>query len=83
MQAVFEEVNGVWAVFVVDEVAKTFHIKAADLPSDAETGDVFEVEIEADDQLKLGSKLPNERQRREQSARAKREALLKRSRNKR
>jgi len=83
MQAVFEGVNGTWAVFVVDEVAKTFHIKAADLPSDAETGDVFEVEIAADDQLKLGSKLPNERQHREKSARAKREALLKHSRNKR
>ena len=82
MKAVYEELNGDLAVFIVDNVSKTFHVNAAELPKDAEPGDVFEVEIRMDEELKLGSKLPTERKRREQSARAKREALLKRSQNK-
>lgn len=82
MKAVFEEINGDLAVFIVDDAQKPYFISASDLPAETTTGDVFEVEIEADEKLKLLKKLPEERKRREQSAKSKREALLKRSQNK-
>ena len=82
MKAVFEEINGDLAVFIVDNIQKIYHLPTAQLPSDIEIGDVFEVEITKDDQLNLLNNLPKERIRREQTARTKREALLKRSQNK-
>lgn len=82
MKAVFEEINGDLAVLIVDDAQKPYFISASDLPAETTTGDVFEVEIEADEKLKLLKKLPEERKRREQSAKSKREALLKRSQNK-
>lgn len=82
MKAVFEEINGDLAVFIIDNVQKVYHLSAADLPLDARAGDVFEVEIEADEKLKLLKKLPEERNQRLESAKAKREALLKRNQNK-
>jgi len=82
MKAVFEEINGEYAVFIVDNVLKMYHLSASKLPPSTKIGDVFEVEITEDDQLNLLNKLPEERMQREQAARAKREALLKRSQHK-
>lgn len=81
MKAVFEEINGDYAVFIVEELEKTYHLDEADLPKDTVNGDIFEVEIGSDDKLKLLKKLPEERQLREKSAKSKRELLLKRNRN--
>jgi len=82
MKAVFEEINGDLAVFIVDHVQKTYHLPQSKLPKDIEIGDVFEVEIINENQLNLLNELPKERIRRERASRAKREALLKRSQNK-
>jgi len=81
MKAVFEELNGDTAVFVVDEKKKPYYLDVSELPADISTGDVFEVEIAAGEALKLGDKLPAERKRREEVSRAKREELLRRSNN--
>lgn len=80
MKAVLDEINGAVAVFVVDEPAKTFYQNVASLPAGARVGDVFAVNLRADDTFALGEILPNERKRREASSRAKRAELLKRSR---
>jgi len=80
MKAVFEEVNGDLAVFIVEDVEKTYSLSIDHLPKNANPGDIFEATIGADDQLNLLKKLPNERRQREQSAQSKREALLKRTR---
>lgn len=77
-KAVFEELNGDMAVFIVDDVKKPYHITVSKLAEDVKLGDVFEVELADDESLKLGTKLPEERKRREDSSRAKREKLLKR-----
>lgn len=77
MKAVFEELNGNLAVFVVDNVSKMYHIEAAKLPKSARVGDVFEVELVGED-LKILDKLSEERKRREQANRLKREELLRR-----
>lgn len=82
MKAVFEEINGELAVFIIDNIQKSYHLSVSQLPSDIEIGDVFEVEITENDQLKLLNNLPEERKKRQQAARKKREALLKRSQNK-
>lgn len=82
MKAVFEEVNGELAVFLVEDLHENYHLPISQLPTDIEMGDIFEVDITSDDQLNLIKKLPEERTRREQVARAKREALLKRSQHK-
>lgn len=79
MKAVYEELNGEMAVFIVDSINKFYHVPAANLPADAETGDVFEVEI-CGNHLRLLEKLPEEKKRRLDKNRAKREALLKRKR---
>ena len=80
MKAVFEEMNGDLAVFLVEDVEKTYFISIDHLPKNAKPGDIFETTIGAGDQLNLLKKLPNERRQREQSAQSKREALLKRTR---
>lgn len=78
MKAVFEEINGEYAVFLVEELGKTFHVNRVDLPEDAVNGDVFEVEIDFDNQLKLLEKLPDETMNRKASAQLKRKKLLER-----
>lgn len=78
MKAVFEELNGDIAVFVVDDVSRAYYLDVAELPKGSATGDVFAVEIVDDEKLILSDKLPAERERREKSSRAKREELLKR-----
>ena len=78
MKAVFEEINGEYAVFLVEELGKTFHVNRVDLPEDAVNGDVFEVEIDFDNQLKLLEKLPDETMTRKASAQLKRKKLLER-----
>lgn len=78
MKAVFEEINGEYAVFLVEELGKTFHVDRVDLPEDAVNGDVFEVEIDFDNQLKLLEKLPDETMTRKASAQLKRKKLLER-----
>lgn len=80
VKAVFEEVNGDVAVFIVEEVKKTYHKSVSDLPTDAQVGDVFEVEI-AGDELRLVEDLPAEKEARLKSNQAKREELLKRKKN--
>lgn len=82
LKAVFEEINGDVAVFIVDDVQKPYFVSVSDLPDEITLGDVYEVEIAADEKLRLLKKLPKERKRREESAKSKREALLKRSQNK-
>ena len=79
MKAVFEEINGEYAVFLVEELGKTFHVDRVDLPEDAVNGDVFEVEIGSKDELKLLERLSKETKSRKASAQSKRELLLKRN----
>ena len=77
MKAVFEELNGHVAVFVVDNLSEMYPVEAVKLPEDAREGDVFEVKL-ADDELVILEKLPEERERRLQANRLKREELLRR-----
>jgi hypothetical protein len=79
-KAVFEELNGDIAVFIVDDVKKPYHLDVSELPAGILVGDVFEVELASDQTLKLGEILPEERKRREEVSRSKREQLLKRKR---
>lgn len=81
MKAVFEEINGDYAVFIVDDAENPYHLSKSELPDGTISGDVFEVEIDSNKHLKLLEKLPEERQRREASAKSKREQLLKRNKN--
>lgn len=78
MKAVFEELNGDLAVFIVDGYENVFHIDASFLPNDAQIGDVFAASIDGC-HLVLGDKLDDERRARLDSAQAKREALLRRN----
>ena len=82
MKAVYEELNGDIAVFLVEELKRTVSINQSKLPADARVGDIYEVEWNADAQLQFLNKLPDERARREASNRKKREMLLRRSRKK-
>ena len=77
MKAVYEELNGDIAVFIVDDIQKTYHKRLEQLPTDAEVGDVYNVSVSGD-LLTLLEKLPDERDARLQSARAKRQQLIKR-----
>lgn len=77
MKAVYEELNGEIAVFIMDDIKKTYHKRVQQLPADAEVGDVFAVSV-IGDKITLIEKLPDEREARLKSARAKREELLKR-----
>ena len=52
MKAVYEEKIGHLAVFIVEDLEKTFHIPLKDLPSNANTGDIFLVEV-LDNHLRL------------------------------
>lgn len=78
-KAVFEEVNGDLAVFIVDNVKNPYHVKVSELPEGSSTGDVFEVKLLEGDTLHLIDKLPTERKKREASSRTKREQLLNRN----
>lgn len=82
MKAIYEELNGDIAVFLVEELKRTVSINQSKLPADARIGDIYEVEWNADAQLQFLNKLPDERARREASNRKKREMLLRRSRKK-
>lgn len=77
MKAVYEELNGDMAVFIVDDVQKTYHMPVGKLPADAEINDVYTVKVTGDE-IVLLEKLPHEREARLKSARAKREELLRR-----
>ena len=77
MKAVYEELNGEIAVFIVDDIQKTYHKRVDQLPADAEVGDVYSVSVSGGAMM-LIEKLPDERDARLKSARAKREELLKR-----
>lgn len=81
MIAVFEEVNGQYAVFLVEDLSKTYHLHVSKLPMDASPGDVFEVGINEQDELKLLRALNEERDRRQELNRLKREALKRRQNN--
>ena len=78
MKAVYEELNGEMAVFLVEQLKRTVQIEQSKLPADARVGDIYEVEWNADAPMQFLEKLPDERVRREDSARKKREALLRR-----
>ena len=78
MIAVFEEVNGQYAVFLVEESSKTYHLPVSLLPKDAQPGDLFEVIINAQNEMELGRELREERDRRKENNRMKREALKRR-----
>lgn len=77
MKAVYEELNGDIAVFIVDDIKKTYHKRIGELPGDAQVGDVFAIKV-TDNEITLLEKLPCEREARLKSARAKREELLRR-----
>lgn len=78
MKAVFEELNGEMAVFVVEGPQEIFHLEASLLPEDARVGDVYEVRVDGA-RLVLVEKLEDERHAREVSAQSKREELLRRN----
>lgn len=77
MKAVYEELNGNIAVFIVDDIKKTYHKRIGELPANAQVGDVFAIKV-TDNEITLLEKLPYEREARLKSARAKREELLRR-----
>lgn len=81
MIAVFEEVNGQYAVFLVEDFSKTYHLHVSKLPKDASPGDVFEVGINEQDELEILQVLNEERDRRQELNRLKREALKRRQNN--
>ena len=78
MIAVFEEVNGQYAVFLVEDLSKTYHLHISKLPLDASPGDLFKVRINEHAEIELGQELREERDRRLESNRMKREALKRR-----
>lgn len=80
MKAVFEELNGDVAVFILDDIDQIFYKNIAELPSNAQVNDVFEVEI-VEEELKLINKLPDEREMRLKSNQEKRKKLLRRKKN--
>ena len=76
-KAVYEELNGEIAVFIVDGISKIYHIPVSNLPADANLRDVYEVEVQGAE-LHLIKKLPGERETRLEANRLKRAELLKR-----
>lgn len=78
MKAVFEEVNGNQAVFVLDDYPAVFHLDVSDLPEDVVIGDVFSVCV-VDGTFQLDQKLAAERTARKETVKAKREMLLRRT----
>lgn len=75
MIAVFEEINGQYAVFLVEGPARKYHLHLSKLPEDANPGDLYRVLINDKNEIELGQKLREERDRRKESNRLKREAL--------
>ncbi len=78
MIAVFEEVNGQYAVFLVEDLSKKYHLHLSKMPQDANPGDVFQISINEHDKIELGQQLRDERDQRKERNRLKREALKKR-----
>lgn len=78
MIAVFEEVNGQYAVFLVEDLSRKYHLHLSKLPEYSVPGDIFEVAINEHNEIELGQELRDERDRRKESNRKKREALKKR-----
>lgn len=78
MIAVFEEVNGQYAVFLVEDLSRTYDLHVSKLPPDASPGDLFKVVINESNEIELGQELRDERDRRKESNRLKREALKRR-----
>ena len=81
MKAVFEEINGNLAVFIVEDIQKIYHIPVSNLPEGANVGDIFEASVD-EDELILLEKLDKEREKRKQYSKLKREELLNRHKNK-
>lgn len=78
MIAVFEEINGDYAVFIIEDLSETYSLNLSKLPENSHPGDLFEVRINEWDEIELGVKLKEERERREKRNRLKREALKRR-----
>lgn len=78
MIAVFEEVNGQYAVFLVEDLAKNYHLHLSKMPPNANPGDLFKVSINEQDEIELGQQLRDEKERRQERNRMKREALKRR-----
>lgn len=78
MIAVFEEVNGQYAVFLVEDLLEKYYLHVSKLPEDASPGDLFKVIINDHQEIELGEQLADERDRRKESNRLKREALKRR-----
>lgn len=81
MIAVFEEVNGQYAVFLVEDLSRKYHLHLSKMPLDANPGDLFNVIINERDEIVLGRQLRDERERRKERNRIKREALKRRQLN--
>lgn len=75
MRAVFEEVNGQYAVFLVEDLSRTYHLHLSKLPQNVNPGDLFQVKINERNEIELGAELTEERDRRRESNRMKREVL--------
>lgn len=78
MIAVFEEVNGQYAVFLVEDLSRKYHLHVSKIPLDANPGDLFKVSINEFNEIELGQQLRDERDQRQASNRMKREALKRR-----
>lgn len=78
MRAVFEEVNGQYAVFLVEDLSRKYHLHLSKLPQNVNLGDLFQVKINEHNEIELGAELTEERDRRRESNRMKREALKRR-----
>lgn len=78
MIAVFEEINGQYAVFLVEDSGQKYHLHQSKLPEDAKPGDLFGAIINDQNEIELGQQLREERDRRKESNRLKREALKRR-----
>lgn len=78
MIAVFEEVNGQYAVFLVEDPPEKYHLHVSKLPEDASPGDLFQITISNLHEIELGKQLKDERDQRKESNRMKREALKRR-----
>ncbi|ALV20681.1 MAG: DUF3006 family protein [Carnobacterium sp.] len=81
MKVVLEEIEGAVARLIPDDGSEPIHIAVQSLPVESELGDVFEIDYQRRDnqtapQLTL---LPNEKSERMARMKAKREALLKKT----
>lgn len=84
MRAIFEELEEDIARLIPDDGSNPIEVSKWNLPSEAVLGDVFEIYYQTDqrDSIKKICLIPNERMNRLKKMKSKREALLKRMKEK-